>query len=94
LFLWACSCLPSRILYVYQRTDCVACQAVCVRQRWCLYQAYQRFSVVLKTNSRDDSMIRCIYISFIKKLSCSPFLSIPCRMRGTKYHPFFVQTLL
>ena len=48
--------LPSRILYVYRQTDCVACRAVCVRRRWSLYQVYQRFSVVLKTNSRDDSL--------------------------------------
>jgi hypothetical protein len=39
-------------------------------------------------------MIRCIYISFIIKLSCSPFLSIPCRMRGTKYHPMNAGTNL
>jgi hypothetical protein len=38
-------------------------------------------------NSRDDSLIRGIYNTFIIKLSCSPFLSIPCRMRGTTYHP-------
>jgi hypothetical protein len=48
--------LPSRILYVYRRTDCVACQAVCRRQRWSLYQAYQTFSVVLKTKRSDDSL--------------------------------------
>jgi hypothetical protein len=71
--------LPSRILYVYRRTDCVAGQAVCVRQRWSLYQVYQRFAIA--------GMIRCIYITFIIKLSCSPFLSTPCRMRGTTYHP-------
>jgi hypothetical protein len=71
--------MPSRILYVYQRTDCVAGQAVCARQRCSIYQVYQRFGIA--------GMIRCIYIPFIIKLSCSPFLSIPCRMRGTKYLP-------
>jgi hypothetical protein len=79
--------LPSRILYVYRQTDCVACQAVCMRQRWSLYQAYQRFSVVWKTNSRDDSLY--LYYFYYKDF-LSTFLSIPGRMRGTngcRYKP-------